>query len=144
MNIQDLTFKTPLDIADLFKEEKKVTYFLTEFFDCCHTFYEESKGKYIPIVRNESTSYYNIDFDLFVYSFLKFLESEGVNKNALARASFLFSKIDKWLTKKSTIFLLNLMAYHGVTSQQKGGFFYMPILGQKIKMKLILNSTVLV
>ena len=54
MNLKELKFESPLDIAALLHNETMVRNFLVEFFDNSEKLFRASEGKYISVVRNKS------------------------------------------------------------------------------------------
>lgn len=130
--MENIKFESALDVAKILDDKNNLRKYLAEFFDECDSLYEQSNGKYISIIRNEKTNYYNVDFDLVVNSFLKFLETLNLNTNTIANAKNLFDRLTPGTAKKSTVFLLNVLSYYGLTGQPKSGFFYISSLGKKI------------
>lgn len=125
MDIKELKFNSVFDVANCFKDEKNIKFFLMKFFEVAHSVNKKSYGRCNGIVK--SKKFYNIDFELLTYAFFEFLKSENISALELAKVQVMFRKDDEDALKNN-LFFLHVLVYFELVPAPKGSYFYLRTL----------------
>ena len=125
MKINELKFDSVFDVASCFKDEKNIKLFLMKFFEVAYSVNKKSDWKFTAIIKTKK--YYNVDYELLLFSFFEFLKSQGINELELSKVQLMFRK-DTEGNLKNNLFFVHVLVYFDLVPTPKGSYFYLRTL----------------